>query len=514
MHNNYFFLRQLSSQLKKELVGFSFGEIFSQSKNELIVSLYKDKEERFIKAHLTPQFCCLSFPESFRRAKRNCVDLFQDIMDLEIKDIVQIENDRSFYFEMGNKWCLLFKMHGNRSNIILFHNDKVHTIFNNNLKQDYNLKINDLPKQVSHDKKAFEIHEGDLFKIIPTLGKSFQPFLENKNYHQSDLDKRYQIVQELLEYLENPGFYVHYNAKGFPQLSLIKVHESDLEFKHPTGNINTFFRNYISISTLENEKRRLKNSLTTKIKKAESYINKSSQKLEQLRYSSNYKHLADLIMANLNQINPYVSEVELKDFYSQKIIKISLKSNLSPQLNAEKYYRKAKKQQIEIDALTANIRQKQEYKDNLIDQLSDIDKAKNFKKLKKDSTKQLNLPEPSFHKITYMDYEILVGKNAKKNEQLTFRVAKKEDLFLHAKDSPGSHVIIKKKGNQNFPKPVIEKAASFAAFYSKSKSETLCRVMYTPRKYVRKAKSAPAGTVIVEKEKVILAKSEKIPSYP
>ncbi|MCK5372441.1 MAG: hypothetical protein KAQ62_27955, partial [Cyclobacteriaceae bacterium] len=104
MHNNYYFLRQLSRQLKKELKGFRIGEIFSQAKNELVISLYTEKEERFIKAHLDPSFCCLSFPEVFNRARRNSVDLFNQIIGREIVDIIQIDQDRSFYLKFHDKF--------------------------------------------------------------------------------------------------------------------------------------------------------------------------------------------------------------------------------------------------------------------------------------------------------------------------------------------------------------------------------------------------------------------------
>ncbi|MDZ7604915.1 MAG: NFACT RNA binding domain-containing protein [Cyclobacteriaceae bacterium] len=107
-----------------------------------------------------------------------------------------------------------------------------------------------------------------------------------------------------------------------------------------------------------------------------------------------------------------------------------------------------------------------------------------------------------------MNYDILIGKNAQKNEQLTFKVAQKNDLFLHACDVPGSHVIVRMKPGQNIPRPVLEKAAAFAAFSSKSKSESLVRIAYTPRKYVRKPKGMPTGTVLIEKEKTLLVRPE------
>ena len=132
-----------------------------------------------------------------------------------------------------------------------------------------------------------------------------------------------------------------------------------------------------------------------------------------------------------------------------------------------------------------------------------------IKNLDKTGRKSFDKSEAPFHLVEYMGYEILIGKNAVKNELLTFNIAKKEDIFLHAKDVPGSHVIIKKRSNQNVPISVVEKAGSFAAYNSKSKSESLSRVLYTPKKYVRKAKGTAKGMVIVEREKVILVKPTK-----
>ena len=512
MHNNYFFLRQLSDQLKKELVGFRFGALFSQSKNELIIALYKGEAERFIRAHLAPQFCCLSFPSTFGRAKRNSVDLFQSINDLEIADVVQVENDRSFYFELENAKKLLFKMHGNRSNVILYDKEKVHEVFNSKLQQDLNLNIDSLTKEVLLNKKAFKIHEGNYQKIIPTLGKAFDRYFIDKDYLQSDPETQYQILSDLLKYLEKPDLFIRTPAASLPQLCLYKTDDIKAQIEKPSEALNAFFREYITVSNLESEKRNIRNSLTSKIRKTKSYIDKSMQKLEGLEKINSYKHLGDMIMANLHQIKSYEKEVKLIDFYTGKSIKIPLKSSLTPQLNAEKYYRKAKKQQLEINALRLNIQNKKILVADLINQVSKLDEVTSLKQIKKVPAKNQVKAESPYHKVTYMDYEILVGKNANKNELLTFKTAKKEDLFLHAKDSAGSHVIIRKKGNQNFPKPVVEKAAMFAAFYSKNRSEALCRVMYTPRKYVRKAKGAPAGAVIVEREKVVLVKPEKIPS--
>ena len=101
-------------------------------------------------------------------------------------------------------------------------------------------------------------------------------------------------------------------------------------------------------------------------------------------------------------------------------------------------------------------------------------------------------------------FDIFVGKGGKNNDELSFKFASKEDLWLHVKDVPGSHVIIRHRAGKTIPITVLEYAAGLAAFYSKKKNDTLVPVQYTPRKYIRKRKGDPAGLVVVDREEVIM----------
>ena len=119
---------------------------------------------------------------------------------------------------------------------------------------------------------------------------------------------------------------------------------------------------------------------------------------------------------------------------------------------------------------------------------------------------QAESQKPIFKVYEYMGFQILVGRNAKNNDELTFKYGYKEDLWLHAKDVKGSHVLIKYQSGKNFPRPVIQVAAQLAAFYSSNKNTNTCPVIFTPRKFVRKSKGLPAGAVFVDKEDIIFVK--------
>jgi len=88
------------------------------------------------------------------------------------------------------------------------------------------------------------------------------------------------------------------------------------------------------------------------------------------------------------------------------------------------------------------------------------------------------------------------------------RFAWKDDLWLHAKGVSGSHVIVKHRAGAVFPKSVIERAAALAAYYSKSRTDSLCPVIYTPVKFVRKVKGSAPGAVMVDREKVLMVQPQ------
>jgi predicted ribosome quality control (RQC) complex YloA/Tae2 family protein len=215
-------------------------------------------------------------------------------------------------------------------------------------------------------------------------------------------------------------------------------------------------------------------------------------------------------MANLHAINEGITEIELLNFYTNTPIKIKLKAELSPQRNAESYYRKSKNEQLEVNAIEKNI-------ENAVYKIFDLDaqiekvkatetfkELKGFVKTQKKVTEEIESPKSLFREYVFEGNLILVGKNSKNNDTLTLKHTQKEDYWLHARDCAGSHVVIKRKNKENLPNHVIEFAASLAAYYSKRKNESVVPVIFTQKKFVRKTKGLPDGQVIVDKESTIM----------
>jgi len=508
MHNSFFFLRLLSRQLNTEITGYRFREIFSQQKNELIIILEKGSEYRFIRGLFSPEFCSISFPPEFNRARRNSVDLFKAITGNLILGMVQVENDRSFYFELENGYVLLFKMHGNRANILLFHNGVMLELFRNNLRGDLGIQLDTLGKKTDFSESQLESFDGNYKKCMPTFGVAFDEYLINKGYWSSNNSVRYSMLCELLAYLDSPEIFIHEEPDKKPVLTLHRLNTEDRQYKLPTDALNDLFKKWVASYLVNREKLRQKLFISQQIEKAGFFIGAQAQKISELQSRYSYERLGDLLMANLHLVKPHSTTILLPDFYSDELININLKSNLTPQDNAARYYRKSKKQRLEVGHLKESIVSREQLIVELTSKLNSLEKSGITKELGKtlvSDEEPSNLP---YHQVRFMNYDILIGKNAQKNEQLTFKVAQKNDLFLHACDVPGSHVIVRLKPGQNVPRAVLEKAAAFAAFSSKSKSEPFVRIAYTPRKYVRKPKGMPAGTVVIEKEKTLLVRPE------
>ncbi|MFN0047989.1 MAG: NFACT RNA binding domain-containing protein [Cytophagales bacterium] len=301
--------------------------------------------------------------------------------------------------------------------------------------------------------------------------------------------------------------------------------ENDFEFQIPkskneveansysqTDEANQFYAHFSKTYYLQREKEQIRKYLTERIKKTANYIAKSKKELDLFLESSDYEQTANIIMANLHLKIENEKAFTFFDFYANQDISIKLKPEISLQKNAENYYRKSKNRKIELNKLQENLHQKQLILSTLEVQLADlqaivdIKAIRQFAKINKINIEASLQSQPAFPFRTFecQGFHIWVGKSAENNDLLTLKHAFKEDLWLHAKDVSGSHVVIKYQSGKHFPKNVIEKAAELAAFYSKRKSDSLVPVTVTPKKYVRKPKGFAAGKVIVEKEEVVL----------
>lgn len=281
-----------------------------------------------------------------------------------------------------------------------------------------------------------------------------------------------------------------------------------------------------------NQFQQKKNDLLQIIKKENERCEKKAglqlTTIKEAANSDHYRLWGELLTSHLHTLKPG-KEAKVANFYSPEYTTevIQLDEDLSILENAQNYfnkYRKAKnaaqKAQPQYDetmaecaylsSLTASL-------DN-VNTLSEIDEIRDELResgyvktviAKNSKSKPHTLEATPPLKLVFDSWEIYVGKNNRQNDLLVTKISKPEDLWLHTKDIPGSHVIIKSKGTTAIPNEILEKAALLAAYHSKARNSTNVPVDYTLRKHVWKLRGAKPGMVHYENQRTIFVTPEK-----
>lgn len=229
------------------------------------------------------------------------------------------------------------------------------------------------------------------------------------------------------------------------------------------------------------------------------------------------KMFGDLIIGNQYKINSNMDNVEVENFYSPDFdkIEIPLEIGLTPIENANKYYKKYNKEKKTIEVSKKQLEEanyEKEYLDTIIFNLenaSDIATIEDIKRelwemgyvKKKKFPSKVQKSSP-YHYRSKDGFDIYVGKNNNQNDYLTTKFAVGSDIWMHTKNIPGSHVIIKSK-NGYVSDTVLIDGARLAAYYSKGRDSENVPVDYTEKKNVKKPSGAKPGMVIYYTNKTI-----------
>ena len=276
--------------------------------------------------------------------------------------------------------------------------------------------------------------------------------------------------------------------------------------------------------------KRLSEATHRALRRLEKRKDKIEEDLEEAEKFEQYKKFGDLLMINKNSIKKGEGSVKLVDIFEpqQSLVDISLNVELSPIQNAQAYFKKYKKAK---DALAVMKKRKAETEKEILqvekisEELEGANKELELEKIRKElvdlgflKDKMIPVKRKEISKdfsprtfVTKEGSQILVGRNNKENDYLTFKFARPSDLWFHAQDIPGSHVVLRKKDKKREPSPNdIKEAAQVAAYFSKARGAKKVPVIYTLAKYVKKPKKGKPGLALVEKEKSILVEPKLI----
>lgn len=227
-----------------------------------------------------------------------------------------------------------------------------------------------------------------------------------------------------------------------------------------------------------------------------------------------WKKKGELLTANIYAVPQGVTTFKTIDYYEADMpeIEIAIDPAKTPAENAQKYFSKYNKAKRTLAALEIQEKQNEEELVYLESVLNALDNAKDDADLSEIRTelaesgfirrqvqkKGAQKPKKSkpLHYVSSDGYDIFVGKSNLQNDELTLRMAEPTDIWMHTKDIPGSHVIIRTNGQSELPEATMEEAANLAAFYSKAKNSSMVPVDYTQRKNIKKPNGAKPGMVI------------------
>ena len=228
-----------------------------------------------------------------------------------------------------------------------------------------------------------------------------------------------------------------------------------------------------------------------------------------------YKRTGELITANLYQLEKGMNKAKVIDYYNKDCpeVEISLDVRLTPQQNAQKYFKLYTKSKTAEEVLTEQIRQgsiELDYLESVLVQLSEAETERDLAQLREELTlsgvlsakqtrnkkgRQKPVQAKPFHYRTTDGFDIFAGKNNLQNDLLTLKIAFKSDIWFHTQKIHGSHVILVTDGREPTEQAMTE-AAMIAAYHSKARSSSMVPVDYTQVRQVKKPAGAKPGMVI------------------
>ena len=244
-----------------------------------------------------------------------------------------------------------------------------------------------------------------------------------------------------------------------------------------------------------------------------------SEDLLKAENSEDLRLYGELLTANIHLIQPGMKSVEVTNYYDGSTLTIPLDVKLSPSKNAQHYFKKygksktaIKEKQIQLDENEAEIK----YLESVLSFLENTDDVAEIEGIRAELVETGYIRrrrqaggfkekkyKPAPYRYTLSNgMSVLVGRNNKENDILTFKTAGNKDLCLHTKDIPGSHVIVQ-SGGVELDEEAVWEAAAIAAYHSKARTSENVPVDYVQIKYVKKPAGAKPGMVIFTNNRTV-----------
>ncbi|WP_273125463.1 Rqc2 family fibronectin-binding protein [Bacillus weihaiensis] len=548
------FTYTITNEIREVLKNGKIAKIHQPYKYDLIFhvrsggknhKLFLSAHPSYARIHLTnesyenpsepPMFCML-----LRKHLEGGV--IENIEQLETERIIMIDvRSRNELGDVTTK-RIMIEIMGRHSNIILL--DKERMVILDSIKhlspavnrhrtvmpgQPYVLppsqgKTNPLLADEETILKKLDFNAGKIDQQIVHQFSGISPLFAKEVAYRAGLTNRKTIpasftgmIQNLKDKQIEPTIYYN-NKEVFYMLSL--THMGSSEHKQFSTLSELLDRYYYGKSERDRVKQQgndLEKFILNELKKNEKKIQKLESTLDQAEKANEYQLFGELLTANLYSIKRGDKYAEVINYYDEEnnTVRIPLNTQKTPSENAQKYFSKYQKAKNSVEVIREQIKLAESeivYFDALAQQIEsaspkDIEEIREelmdggYIKQRQSRSKKKKTIKPSLESYIASDgTEIIVGKNNKQNDFLTNKVAARDEIWLHTKDIPGSHVVIRSKSPSE---ETILEAANIAAYFSKAKNSSSVPVDFTAIRHVKKPSGSKPGFVIYDNQQTV-----------
>lgn len=537
-------------EMSAELIGARVAQIYQPARDELIFSFRAAEGAKKVLIRLTdsPRVHISSVSvENPPVPPMLCMLLRKRLGGARLTDITQPGNERVICLcfeavnEIGDRESLrlYIEIMGRYSNAVLIDGENriIETVRRIDFSQsEERVLLPKLPYELPamQDKLCIERHSADeICERIEALGgddravltaiQGISPIIARELVYRSsenDIKTQTEYLKELVEEGRGEPTLV-YKADGSPMdfcFMDIRQYEGALKVKRFDSYselLDTFFSDRDRIARMRAKSSDLSKLLANTVDRLSRKINLQRADLKKCADREQLRIKGDLLQANLYRIERGSSAVTVENFYAEDNAPITIKLDptKSPAMNAQRFYKEYNKAKTRELMLTKQIEKATEelsYIESVQDMLSRCEteaelsairaelREQGYIRAAKGTSKRKDKPLPPIEYKSSDGFRILVGRNNKQNDQLTLRMAAKNDIWLHTKGIHGTHVIIVGEGRE-ISDTAITEAARIAAAHSKGRDSSQVPVDYTRVKNVSKPNGALPGKVIYVK---------------
>ncbi|MBD2386756.1 Rqc2 family fibronectin-binding protein [Cylindrospermum sp. FACHB-282] len=364
------------------------------------------------------------------------------------------------------------------------------------------------------------------------LAANLAPETTTDTLTPEDWQRLFERWQEWLQALEIGKFQPAWTKDGYTVMGWGAIATT----KDIQELLNRYYTDQINQQLFSQVRHQLSQKLQNILAKLRQKRQTFADRLQQSDQADQWKQKADLLMANLHNWEPGMKEIILPDFDSGKPVAIALLPDKNAVQNAQKLYKqhqKLKRARIAVEPLFLEVQAEVEYLEQVeaaiaqIDHYQTTEDLQALEEIRDELIGQKYLEDPeyrhrsatesastNFHRYrTPSGFEVLIGRNNRQNDHLTFRVAGDYDLWFHAQEIPGSHLLLRLEPGAVPEEADLQFVANLTAYFSRARQSEQVPVVYTQPKHVYKPKGAKPGIAIYKQETILWGQPQSVISH-